>query len=279
MTVIGRLRGLIRKIIRPTVTATPPAPTDRPLHWTEVGTLDATHSGWFRTESGELLEGFPIRGEDHVLDVGCGDGTYIDFCARLGAEVTFIDVDAETVRRVESRLQNSPARAVHHFVSDANPLPLADACMDKIISTEVIEHVDDPSQFLRELVRVGKPGALYLLAVPDAVSEGVQKALAPPVYFQKPNHINVFTRDHFEQLVLDAGLIIEKRTCYGFYWSVWWSFFWTCEQDLSVIDHPLVTQWAQTWETLLKTRDGLRIKQALDAVMPKSQVIIARKPA
>lgn len=275
---IGRLRGLIEKTKRPDATSVPPQTTTGPMHWTEVGSLDAAHSGWFHKESGELLEGFPIRREDHVLDVGCGDGTYVDFCAQLGAEVTFVDIDAEVVRQVESRLQNSPARAKNPFVSDANPLPLPDAFVDKIIATEVIEHVEDPSQLLQELARVGKPGALYLLAVPDAISEAVQKSLAPPIYFEKPNHINIFTREHFEKLVINAGLVVERRTCYGFYWSVWWALFWTCEQDFSVINHPLITSWAQTWETMLKTRDGLRIKQALDAVMPKSQVIIARKP-
>ncbi|WP_215199644.1 methyltransferase domain-containing protein, partial [Escherichia coli] len=41
------------------------------------------------------------------------------------------------------------------LVSDCDPLPLADATATRVVSTEVIEHVDDPRQFLAELVRVG----------------------------------------------------------------------------------------------------------------------------
>lgn len=249
----------------------PPVPHDFTL-------LDARLSGWFLEETGELLAGFPVLPEDHVLDVGCGDGSFIRFCANRGAEVTFVDIDAEKVREVEQLLHGSPARALHGVVSDANPLPLPDACFDKVIGMEVLEHVDDPVQFLAELVRVGKPGALYLISVPDITSETVQRKVAPPLHFQKPNHINVFTREEFACLITDSGLVLEQKAYYGFYWSMFWAMFWTCNQDLSPPWHPLLENWARTWDALLKMPDGPRIKKALDEAMPKSQAIIARKP-
>ncbi|MCO5786551.1 SAM-dependent methyltransferase [Pseudomonas sp. G11-1] len=243
----------------------------------DVTLHDANLSGWF-LENGELFTDFQIQPEDHVLDVGCGDGGLIGFCAGRGAEVTFVDIDEQKVKDTESRLQGSAARGIHGLVSDANPLPLPDNHVNKVICTEVLEHVDDPVNFLAELVRVGKPGALYLLSVPDIASETVQQTVAPPLYFEKPHHIRILSREDFPRLVSDAGLIIEKQTCYGFFWSMFWAFFWTCDQDLSDPWHPLLQQWGRTWETLLSMRDGPRIKQALDQALPKSQVIIARKP-
>lgn len=240
---------------------------------------DAYLSGWFQHETHELMTGFAISPEDTVLDVGCGDGPFVQFCANHGAEVIFADIDGEKVAAVERMLQGSPARAVHPLVTDANPLPLADGRANKIIAMEVLEHVDDPAQFMRELVRVGQPGAQYLLTVPAPLAESVQKHLAPDSYFQKPNHIRVFQEQEFEQLVLDAGLVIERKDHYGFYWSMWWFFFWTCKQDLSPPWHPLLESWTNTWAMLLDTPDGPRIKKALDRAMPKSQLIIARKPA
>lgn len=269
------------EVVEPSVPVPVPVPMERePAPVAHDFTFDdARLSGWFSHETGELLKGFPIRAEDSVLDVGCGDGSFINFCAQFGPEITFADIDAEKIRQVQARLQQSAARALHPLVTDANPLPLPDAYADKVIAMEVMEHVDDPAQFLRELVRVGKPGALYLLSVPDSVSEGVQKELAPPAHFQKPNHINIFSREEFERLVLESGLVIEQKATYGFYWALWWAFFWTCDQDLSPPWHPLLENWAKTWETMLKMPDGPRIKKALDEVMPKSQAIIARKPA
>ncbi|WP_263147278.1 methyltransferase domain-containing protein [Pseudomonas sp. RIT-PI-AD] len=239
---------------------------------------DAYLSGWFHRDSGELFEGFPIQAEDSVLDIGCGDGPFAQFCAGRGAEVIFADIDAAKVAAVETLLRQSPARAVLPLVTDADPLPLPDARVNKIIAMEVLEHVDDPQRFMAELVRVAKPGALFLLTVPDPLGESVQRDLAPPAYFEKPNHIRVFGRDEFERLVLDAGLVIERRAAYGFYWSVWWFFFWACKQDLSPPWHPLLENWTRTWNTLLSLPDGPRIKRALDQAMPKSQAIIARKP-
>lgn len=245
-----------------------------------LSTLKDTYlSGWFHQETDELFEGFPISAQDSVLDIGCGDGPFVQFCAQRGAEVIFADIDADKVAGVERALQGSNARAMLPLVTDANPIPLPDARVNKVVAMEVLEHVEDPAQFMGELVRVGKPGALYLITVPDPLGESVQKELAPDSYFECPNHIRVFEREAFEQLIRDAGLVIERQAHYGFYWSVWWFFFWACKQDLSPPWHPLLDSWTRTWNMMLETEDGPRIKKALDRAMPKSQAIIARKPA
>lgn len=244
----------------------------------ESTSADAHLSGWFHHESGELFEGFRIDAADSVLDIGCGDGPFAQFCASRGAEVIFADIDAEKVSAVETMLKGSNARSMLPLVTDAAPIPLEDGRVNKVIAMEVLEHVADPAAFMAELVRVAKPGSLFLLTVPDPLGESVQKQLAPAVYFEHPNHIRVFQRDEFERLVVDAGLVIERRAAYGFYWSLWWFFFWACKQDLSPPWHPLLKNWTHTWNTLLSLPDGPRIKKALDEAMPKSQAIIARKP-
>lgn len=271
------IKGLGRK---PAPTAEPERTTDPVAVPAEnLSTLKDTYlSGWFHQETDELFEGFPISAQDSVLDIGCGDGPFVQFCAQRGAEVIFADIDADKVAGVERALQGSNARAMLPLVTDANPIPLPDARVNKVVAMEVLEHVEDPAQFMRELVRVGRPGALYLITVPDPLGESVQKDLAPDSYFQHPNHIRVFERDAFEQLIRDAGLVIERQAHYGFYWSVWWFFFWACKQDLSPPWHPLLDSWTRTWNMMLETEDGPRIKKALDRAMPKSQAIIARKP-
>lgn len=262
----------VRAVIEPVPDAVDAAPA------TDFTLRDAYLSGWFHKETGELFSGFTVAAEDHVLDVGCGDGNFVHFCANQGAEVTFVDVDADKIREAEQRLRGTAARGIHPLVSDASPLPLPDNHFDKVVAMEVMEHVDCPADFLAELVRVGKPGALYLLSVPDIRSETVQQTVAPQMYFEKPNHINIFSGEDFAKLVSESGLIIEKQARYGFFWSVFWAFFWTCDQELTDPWHPLLEQWGRTWETLLTMRDGPRIKQALDKALPKSQAIIARKP-
>lgn len=275
---LQRLKRLVSRIVAPSASVAPEVETVANALPNDPTLTDAYLSGWFHHDSGELFEGFAISPEDTVLDIGCGDGTYASFCAGRGAEVIFADIDAAKVAAIESMLTGSPARAIQGLVTDANPIPLPDGRANKIIAMEVLEHVEDPAQFMRELVRVAKSGAQFLLTVPDPLGESVQKKLAPAAYFEHPNHIRVFQRDEFEQLILDAGLIIERRADYGFYWSIWWFMFWACKQDLSPPWHPLLESWTTTWGMLLSTPDGPRIKKALDQAMPKSQAIIARKP-
>lgn len=258
--------------------AQPVAPVASKVDSYQLGLYDAKLSGWFNQDTNELFKGFVVSAEDTLLDVGCGDGGNVHFCGMRGAKIIIADIDAAKVEVTRQCLSDTPARDVECYVTDCNPLPIADATATRVVSTEVIEHVDDPQQFLAELVRVGKPGALYLLSVPHPSSEDLQKDIAAAEYFQKPNHIRILSEEQFKTLVSDAGLEIVSHSQYGFYWSMWMLLFWEAKVDLSNPDHPLLNHWAETWQALLASPRGAQIKQALDAVVAKSQVIIARKP-
>lgn len=245
----------------------------------KTGFRDSRVGGWFSASTDEVYENFKVTAEDIVLDVGCGDGGAINFCAKRGADILFSDIDPHKVAQKERSLQGTAAKSIKAIISDANPLPLGDASATKIISMEVIEHVDDPVQFLNELARVGKPGAQYLISAPHAISEYLQKDFAAPQHFEKPNHIRILDTEEFKRLVTNAGLTIEHHSLEGFYWSIWWMIFWSCEQDLSPPWHPALQHWAETWSALLDTPAGPQVKEALDQIIPKTQIIIARKPA
>ena len=256
----------------------------------DCGLVDAVQSGWYLGQSNELFKGFAVSAEDSVLDIGCGAGGATLFCANRGAHVVFVDVVAEKIDSLRARVAQTPARQAEGFVSDGLPLPVADASMSRVIAMEVLEHVEDPAAFLAELTRAGKPGALYLLAVPDPVGEHIQKNFAPSYYFEHPNHIHIFEREQFGQLITDAGLEIVRRDAFGFFWTMWMFLYWTLAKhagaDLEGTSHdvvqppypPLLNDWAKLWMTVIQMPEAAPMKQALDQLLPKSQVIIARKP-
>jgi SAM-dependent methyltransferase len=243
-----------------------------------LGLFDAVLSGWYLNDTNEVFRGIPISADDVVVDVGCGDGGSSLFCAKRGAKVIAIDIDPQTIAGIRVRLEGQAPGGFEAHVSDANPLPLADGVATRVLCTEVLEHVDDPDQVLRELYRIGKPGARYLLTAPDALQEHLQERVAPPVYFQKPNHIRIIERNEFIAMAERAGLIVENSAYYGFFWSIWWALFWSCKVDLGNPDHPVLNHWTEAWRALLSTPEGKEVKQKLDAFLPKSQVLIARKP-
>lgn len=253
----------------------------------KVGYADAMRAGWYQRESGQLLSGFSISGEDTVLDVGCGEGLATLFCASQGAHVVFTDIEEHKVQAVQEKANRSKARKVEAYVSDSSPLPVPDNYATKVLSMEVLEHTEFPEKIMAELVRVGKPGAQYLITVPDESSEQLQKSYADPSYFTKPNHIQIFDKSAFHKLVLDAGLEVETYTSWGFYWTMWMSIFWCLpqqaegEETLGLVAppfHPALQHWAQAWDELMKLPKGRQMMEAFDRTLPKAQAIIARKP-
>lgn len=254
------------------------------------GLVDAVRGGWFQNETNELFRGFPISAEDIVLDVGCGGGGASLFCARRGAHVIFTDSDASKVKALRVQLQSSAARQVDGIVSDSLPLPLPDAHASRIIALEMLEHVERPAEILRELYRVGRPGALYFLSVPAKQSELLQQAVAPATHFQTPNHINIFSDESFSELVRSAGLEIMARHSYGFFWTIWMMLYWTAARaegrDLNGATHnqlvapypALADDWSALWHKAIELPDGHTLAATMDKALPKTQIILARKP-
>ncbi|MGX5217399.1 class I SAM-dependent methyltransferase [Pseudomonas segetis] len=285
------LQKLFQRLGAPGASAAASGRTEDYVDARDCGLVDAVQSGWFQNATDELFSDFAISAEDVVLDIGCGAGGATLFCANRGAHVVFTDVIAEKIDALKQKLKETPARGVEGIVSDSVPLPLADEYASRVIALEVLEHVEDPARVLRELVRVARPGALFLLAVPDPVGEHIQKDCAAPHYFSHPNHIHIFEREQFAALVEEAGLVIERRASYGFFWTMWMLMYWTQQKhggepnsgETHDVVHPpysaLVEDWSSLWKRLIDMPEFSPVKQNLDSLMPKSQVIVARKPS
>ncbi|NBP87821.1 MAG: class I SAM-dependent methyltransferase [Planctomycetia bacterium] len=263
------MQTLIRHLLR--------QPNRQPPTCFECGYQDSQREGWYDRKTGELAPGFSLSKGDVCVDVGCGQGGASMFAARQKAEVIATDISPEVITRIEEKFARlrTPWRA---FVSDTDPLPLADGIATRVIAMEVLEHVESPDRFVAELVRIGQPEALYLISVPDERAEAVQQQVAPPVYWQPPNHLRVFAAGELEDLLKRHGLVIERQLAKSFFWAVWWILFWAADQDLREPERPLLQFWTRTWHELLKTPRADHVRRALDECMPKSRVIVARKP-
>jgi len=240
----------------------------------------------------QIFPGFEILPSDTLLDVGCGRG---DMCVRagtVGAAVIAIDVLDATLKHVEARMKEVPARSFKSIVSDCRPIPLESSTISVVNSQEVIEHVDEPMAFLSELYRVGTPDARYLITVPDATSENIMRLVARPEYFQKPNHIHVFQRNEMKALLSQAGFKIIWEGLGGFYWSLWWIFHEAQnrneevkekKQDENLWDESLSNKnkltklWEDTFREFQGTPKYVQVEHALSQLIPKSQIYVVAK--
>lgn len=255
----------------------------RPKPREPIWQREAKLFGLHQSESGEYFPHFRITSSDTVVDVGCGVGAACVFAADEGAEVIGVDIDPEMIEITNKRLrEETSSQRWQTYLSDSNPLPLESGTATRVICQEVLEHVDDPATMLSELTRIGRPNALYLLSVPDPVAETVQKDVAPESYWRKPNHLRIFEHEIFDKLVEAAGLRIETRASYSFYWSMWWILFWAeprVTRQFGSGSTPVLDYWNKTWDALLAAPQGPHIKKALDKFMPKTRYVLARKAA
>lgn len=107
------------------------------------------------------LEERQVRG-GVLLDVGCGGGHLWSFVRERFAR--YIGIDAV-------RYADFPAEA--EFAQsdlDTGRAPVPDNTADVVVSVETIEHLENPRAFMRELVRLAKPGGWIVVTTPNQLS-------------------------------------------------------------------------------------------------------------
>ncbi|MFQ5676006.1 MAG: class I SAM-dependent methyltransferase [bacterium] len=124
----------------------------------------------FALERGQLvcdiLESFaPVQGLK-ILDIGCGEGGTSLALSQRGAEITAIDFNPVRVEKLANDLKDSGTKfSVQR--GDAQVLTFDNGQFDCVILQDVLEHLHQPAQALREASRVLKKGGLLYLSTPN----------------------------------------------------------------------------------------------------------------
>lgn len=121
-----------------------------------------------------LLDRIPWRGDERVLDVGCGRGLLTVAAAHRVPRGSVVGIDvwnptALSGNRPESVLDNAKLEGVDNVQvkpADARELPFADASFDVVVSNYVVHELktrEDREKMMREIARVLKPGGYVAL--------------------------------------------------------------------------------------------------------------------
>ena len=101
-----------------------------------------------------------LTAETRLLDVGAGPGTItLDFADRV-AHVTATEIDAGALALSQALAAERGVTNIDFAVADVHALDLLDDTFDIVHAHQVLQHVGDPVQALREMRRVAKPGGL-----------------------------------------------------------------------------------------------------------------------
>jgi ubiquinone/menaquinone biosynthesis C-methylase UbiE len=140
-----------------------------------------------------------------VLDVACGKGEWLDFFRSRGAKISGIDLSKNAIAAC---LKRFPGGEFH--CGPAENLPFADGRFDLVTCMGSLEHFLDKPGALREMVRVAKPGAKFLILVPNAGFLTRRLGLYKGTHQTKVRE-DVLELAQWQQIFEDAGLAVRKR--------------------------------------------------------------------
>lgn len=125
----------------------------------------ATEFHWTRHKRAVVarhLSALPSR--DRVVDVGCRDGINAAFFKASCGVARMHGVDIADAPLVQAR-----ARGIEtaRWISGETPFPAEDGTFDAVVAMDVIEHLYDTEEFVRELARVTRAGGTLLITTPN----------------------------------------------------------------------------------------------------------------
>ncbi len=139
-----------------------------------------------------------------VLDVGAATGLFVERARARGWDATGVEPSAWAA----AHARDVHAQPVVTGVLSAQGLPAAS--VEMVTMWEVIEHVPDPLEELREIRRILRPGGTLALSTPDAGSL-VARLLGRrwPGWRKIPEHLYHFDRGTLRQLLTQAGFRVD----------------------------------------------------------------------
>jgi len=223
---------------------------------------------------------------DAVLDLGCGFGRHAFEAARRGAHVVALDAGRDEVLGVRATFAamveagELPGDTLSVAVQgDALALPFADESFDRVICSEVLEHIPDDRAAMAELARVLRRGATMAVTVPRRGPERINWALSD-AYHQVPGgHIRIYSRRVLEERLASVGLrVTAHHYAHGLHSPYWWL---KCLVGTTNDTNWFVRQYHRflVWDIMRRPRLTRGLDAVLTPLIGKSLVVYVERPA
>lgn len=168
--------------------------SEDPLYMTEARGRIATAKAVLRIVERHTKPG-------RLLDAGCGPGMLLDAAKARGWAPTGVELCRWAARQAR---KNHGNEVIEGSLETAH---LPDGTFDAVTMLDVIEHLADPKQAIRDTFRVLKPGGVALLLTPD-IDAPVSRLMGRWWWGLRPAHLYYFSRATLSNLMKDAGFEI-----------------------------------------------------------------------
>jgi SAM-dependent methyltransferase len=159
--------------------------------------------GAFKPEFIEVLRMLAKRDpKGSLLEFGCGSGYFLEQAARYFERSVGVDFNEKAVNECQRR--NLDARVIE--IAE-----LEDQSYDVVATFQVLEHVPNPGETLRQLVRLLRPGGQLIVAVPN--EDSLLGDLDSNYLNLPPHHASCWTKATFDHVAKMLSLDLE------YYWQ------------------------------------------------------------
>ena len=215
-----------------------------------------------------------------VIDVGCGAGRHAFEAYRRGADVVAFDRDESELRSVDVILRamaetgEAPATAsARVVVGDALSLPYADETFDRVIASEILEHVPHDDAAIAELIRVLKVGGTLAVSVPRWLPERVCWLLSDEYHGNEGGHVRIYRASELQHKIAKAGMagmtLTHSHHAHALHSPFWWL---KCAVGVSNAEHPVVAAYHKllVWDLMQRPKITQITESLLNPLVGKS---------
>ena len=230
-----------------------------------------------------------LRAGERLLDLGCGFGRHSYEALKRDAEVVACDLarpEVEKVRdlarllAVEGEIDASVMAAP--VQGNALGLPFEDHSFDKVIASEVLEHIENDEAAFAELARVLRPGGRLAVTIPSWLSETVCWKLSSDYHAPAVpgGHVRVYRLSEVCRKLAAAGLQPGRwHRAHALHSPYWWL---RCAvgPGREVTDNRLVGVYHRLleWDIVKRPAVTAAAERLLNPLVGKSLVVYADKP-
>ncbi|MGB1139630.1 MAG: class I SAM-dependent methyltransferase [Halioglobus sp.] len=227
----------------------------------------------------------PLEPGDYVLDLGCGEGrhvisAYVEADVHsFGVDLCLDDLKTTAEKFADFAEPDNPEKSFGLSSADALHLPFADNTFDKVICSEVLEHIPDYNGALAEIERVLKPGGLFCASVPRRWPEKICWALSEGYYNTPGGHLRIFRSNELRDEIEGLGFThYSRHWAHALHAPFWWlkCLFWKTQDS-----NWLVKQYHRllVWDLLENPAFTRILEKTMNPIMGKSVVMYFRKEA